>query len=91
MSYVDAIDVEDVSDDNSNIGLRMSERRRRCDVGENGELRRVRVMIHGSEERFWVIASMAVVDLEMITLREEGLREVFCYDSETIREGLGQE
>ena len=54
-------------------------------------LRRVRVMIHGSEERFWVIASMAVVDLEMITLREEGLREVFCYDSETIREGLGQE
>ena len=48
-------------------------------------------MIHGSEERFWVIASMAVVDLEMITLREEGLREVFCYDSETIREGFGQE
>ena len=48
-------------------------------------------MIYGSEERFWVIASMAVVDLEMITLREEGLREVFCYDSETIREGLGQE
>ena len=32
LSYVDAIDVEDVSDDNSNIGLRMSERRRRCDV-----------------------------------------------------------
>ena len=48
-------------------------------------------MIYGSEERFWVIASMAVVDLEMITLREEGLREVFCYDSETIREGFGQE
>ena len=51
----------------------------------------MRVIIYGSEERFWVIASMAVVDLEMITLREEGLREVFCYDSETIREGLGQE
>ena len=48
-------------------------------------------MICGSEERFWVIASMAVVDLEMITLREEGLREVLCYDSETIREDLGQE
>ena len=48
-------------------------------------------MIYGSEERFWVIASMAVVDLEMITLREEGLREVFCYDSEMIREGFGQE
>ena len=48
-------------------------------------------MICGSEERFWVIASMAVVDLEMITLREKGLREVFCYDSETIREGFGQE
>ena len=48
-------------------------------------------MIYGSEERFWVIASMAVVDLEMITLREEGSREVFCYDSETIREGFGQE
>ena len=39
LSYVDAIDVEDVSDDNSNIRLRMSERRRRCDVGENGESR----------------------------------------------------
>ena len=48
-------------------------------------------MICGSQERFWVIASMAVVDLEMITLREEGLREVFCYDSETIREGFVQE
>ena len=46
--------------------------------------------MYGSELRFWVIASMAVVDLEMITLREEGLREVFCYDSETIREDLGQ-
>ena len=41
-------------------------------------------MICGSEERFCAAASMAVVDLEMITLREEGLREVFCYDSETI-------
>ena len=48
-------------------------------------------MIYGSEERFWVIASMAVVDLEMITLREEWLREVFCYDSETIPAGFGQE
>ena len=48
-------------------------------------------MICGSEERFWIIASMAVVDLEMITLREEGLREVFCYDSETIRDGFVQE
>jgi len=45
----------------------------------------------GQRRGFWVIASMAVVDLEMITLREEGLRGVFCYDSETIREGLGQE
>ena len=48
-------------------------------------------MIYGSEERFWVIASMAVVDLEMITLREEGLRKVFCNDSETILNGFGLE
>ena len=48
-------------------------------------------MIYGSEERFCAIASMAVVNLEMITLREEGLREGFCYDSGTIRESLGQE
>ena len=41
-------------------------------------------MIYVLEERLRFIASMAVVDLEMITLREEGLREVFCYDSETI-------
>ena len=46
-------------------------------------------MIYGSKERFCVIASMAVVDLEMITLREEGLREVLCYDSGTIRESFG--
>ena len=48
-------------------------------------------MIYGSEERFWVIASMAVVDLEMITLREEGLREVFCYDSRGFWAGIRPE